>query len=83
MALDGRLVAVSVRLPAGAGKVELETPVVLFQTHPPRAVEHIDGPQYVVSPDGKKFLVNTVAEKTNSDTLNLILNWKGQPTVSR
>ena len=68
MALDGRLMAVPIRLRAEVHTVEASAPVPLFLTHPLKAVENIDGPQYVVSPDGQRFLVNTVAEKNERST---------------
>lgn len=36
----------------------------------------IDGQQYVVSPDGQRFLVNSAPEETNATPISLILNWK-------
>ena len=50
-------------------------PVPLLLTHPPLAVDHIDGQEYVVSPDGQRFLVNIVAQE-NTPPITLILNWK-------
>lgn len=44
-------------------------------THTPLAVDHIDGQEYVVSPDGQRFLVNTVVQET-TPPITLILNWK-------
>jgi serine/threonine protein kinase len=79
MALDGRLMAVPIRLPATGDTVEAGVPVPLFLTHVPRAVEHIDGPQYVVSPDGQRFLVNTLIESGDMPPITVILNWKPPP----
>jgi hypothetical protein len=33
--------------------------------------------QYVVSPDGERFLVSTLAEDAPSPPITLILNWAG------
>jgi hypothetical protein len=74
MALDGRLMAVSIRLPVSGLTVESETPTPLFPARPFRAVEHLDGPQYVVSPDGQRFLVNTVGDAT-APPIRVIVNW--------
>ena len=45
LALDGRLMAVSIRLPVSGPTVEAGTPAPLFPARPFRAVEHLDGPQ--------------------------------------
>ncbi len=78
MALDGRLVAVSIRLPVSGTTVEAGTPTPLFNARPFRAVEHIDGPQYVVSSDGQRFLVNTVGDAT-APPIRVVLNWRAAP----
>ena len=51
-----------------------DAPVPLFQAHPYRPVEHLDGPQYVVSPDGQRFLVNTVGDAV-VPPIRIILTW--------
>lgn len=76
MALDGRLMAVPIRLPVDGQTVDAGVPVPLFLAHPRRAIEHIDGPQYVVSPDGQRFLVNTIVEQGPTPPISVILNWK-------
>ncbi len=78
MALDGRLMAVSIRLPVSGPTVEAGTPTPLFPARPFRAVEHLDGPQYVVSPDGQRFLVNTVGDAT-APPIRVVLNWRAAP----
>ena len=75
MGLDGRLMAVPVRPSSDRQSLEAGTPIPLFQTHSPRAVEHIDGQHYVVSPDGQRFLVNT-AVTGDAIPISIILNWK-------
>ena len=47
-------------------KVEAGTPVALFSTPP--------GPEYAASPDGQRFLVNTITEEASPITV--LLNWK-------
>jgi hypothetical protein len=74
IALDGRLMAVSMRLPSSGPAVEAGAPTPLFQARPFHAVEHIDGPQYVVSPDGQRFLVNTVGDAA-APPIRVVLNW--------
>jgi hypothetical protein len=50
-------------------------PVPLFLTHPPKAVEIIDRPHYVVSAVGHRFLVDTIADETTVPPISLIVNW--------
>jgi hypothetical protein len=33
---------------------------------------------YVVTPDGKQFLVNTVIEEATASPVNVVVNWTGQ-----
>ena len=36
-------------------------------------------PQYVVAPDGQRFLMNTVVEDANTSPITVVLNWKVKP----
>jgi serine/threonine protein kinase len=75
--LDGRLVAAPIRLPSDSASVEAGASVPLMLTHLAVApVEIIDGAQYVVSPDGQRFLVNTAAQEATAPPISVILNWK-------
>jgi hypothetical protein len=74
IALDGRLMAVPLHLPATGENVQVKAPVALLTTHLPLAPEHLDGQQYIVSADGQRFLINTIAEEATSP-IKLILNW--------
>jgi dipeptidyl aminopeptidase/acylaminoacyl peptidase len=80
--LDESLTAVTVAL--RAGEVEVGVPVPLFKTSivPFRSISR---QQYVVSPDGQRFLIATTTEVSLSP-ITLILNWQanrnGVPTVS-
>lgn len=74
IALDGRLMAVPLRLPAVGKNAEVAAPVPLLLTHTPIAPEHLDGQQYIVSADGQRFLINTIAEEATSP-IKVILNW--------
>ena len=74
--LDGRLMAAPFRLGSNGQAVEPGTPASLFATRIP------GGPlqagfkqQYVVSPDGQRFLINSLMAATASP-ITLILNWK-------
>ena len=74
--LDGRLMAAPFRLGSNGQAVELGKPASLFATRIP------GGPlqagfkqQYVVSPDGQRFLINSLMAATASP-ITLVLNWK-------
>jgi Tol biopolymer transport system component len=75
VALDGRLMAVPVQLAADGRTFEAGAPVALFLTR----LFGIQGlnmrQQYMPSPDGQRFLVDTVTESVESP-VTVILNWK-------
>ena len=67
--LDKKLMAVEVK--AGSG-FEVGTPRVLFQTQ----VKASDfGRQYDVSPDGSRFLINTVVDNGKTEAITIVQNW--------
>jgi Tol biopolymer transport system component len=74
MSLDGRLMAVSFRAASDGRRVETGAPVPLFFA-PVGSVQDVGLAHYVVSPDGQRFLMDTVVEETGSP-ITLILNWK-------
>jgi dipeptidyl aminopeptidase/acylaminoacyl peptidase len=74
IALDGRLMAVPIQLTSGVQSVA-GTPVPLFITHIGGAIQRTDRQQYIVSPDCRQFLMNTVVEES-APPITLILNWK-------
>ena len=76
LAPDDRLMAVSLKL--NDNKVdEVGTPTALFPLHtrPPDTL----GPHFAVSPDGQRFLVNTIVGEGETAPLTVILNWKAKP----
>jgi serine/threonine protein kinase/Tol biopolymer transport system component len=76
VAADQRLT--SVRVTSGAnGKLVLGSPVPLFRTEFDSGF--LTRQQYVVSPDGERFLFNTATDATDPPSITLILNWKGRP----
>jgi Tol biopolymer transport system component len=77
IALDGQLMSVPIRYSTDGREVRPETPISLFATRVGGAVHSNDRQQYVVSNDGKRFLMNTLTEV--SSPISVILNWKGQP----
>jgi Tol biopolymer transport system component len=70
MAADRRLMAVPVTIGAA---LQPGPPAVLFETHLLDA-QSIGVPQYDVSPDGQRFLLN-VAKQTAAVPVTVVLNW--------
>ncbi len=69
MATDQKPMAVSMR--AGFS-LDPGTPKALFQV---RTATDFVGPEYDVSADGQRFLVNTLVDEEASPPLNVIVNW--------
>jgi Tol biopolymer transport system component/transposase len=80
IALDGRLMAVPVRLMIDSRRVEVGAPAPLFATRigGAAASQTVLRQQYVVSADGQRFLMSTVPEVTSSTPITVIMNWKPQ-----
>ena len=76
IALDGRLMAVPITLPAGEGSPEAGTPQGLFMTKIGGALQPASKAQYLVSDDGSRFLMNTILDRPAASPITLILNWK-------
>ena len=80
VALDGRLMAVPFHLASDGQTVEPGNPVPLFATRiPGGALQPALRQQYIVSPDGQRFLINSLTEDATSSPITLILNWKPRP----
>ena len=75
IALDGRLMAVPIQFASDGRSVQAGAPVPLFGTRVGGAVQNSSRQQYVVSPDGQRFLMNTLAEEGNASPITVILNW--------
>jgi len=75
IALDDRLMAVPIQVAANPQTVEPGSPIPLFITRVGGALQTIYRQQYMVSPDGQRFLMNTVTEEATSP-ITVILNWK-------
>jgi eukaryotic-like serine/threonine-protein kinase len=74
IALDGRLMAVPIRL-SNKETFEVADAVPLFDTHVGGALQSNYMQQYMVSPDGARFLMNTVVEETTMP-ITILLNWR-------
>jgi dipeptidyl aminopeptidase/acylaminoacyl peptidase len=72
--LDGQLVAVPVALSSSSRAFESGAAVPLFHARV-GAVQDISLPDYIVSPDGQRFLLDTVVEEAAAPIV-VILNWK-------
>ena len=59
--------------------VEAGEPVPLFDTHVGGAVQANLRQQYMVSPDGQRFLMNTFPDEALVSPITVILNWAGAP----
>jgi hypothetical protein len=80
IALDNRLMAVPIHLDTKREAVDAGAAVPLFTTHIGGAVQGPVNQQYIVSPDGQRFLMNTVAEEAVASPITVILNWKPRST---
>jgi serine/threonine protein kinase/WD40 repeat protein len=73
---DGKMMAVAVKAQAGAKPTfDARTPQPLFETH---LVQPIVNPlfEYDVTADGKRFLLDTVADAgSGTPLLNVVVNW--------
>jgi eukaryotic-like serine/threonine-protein kinase len=77
VALDGQMMAVPIRLDSNSQAVEAGAPIALFHTRGVGgAVRGVNRQQYVVSPDGQRFLINALSEESVVAPITLILNWK-------
>lgn len=75
IASDGTLTAVAFHGDSSPGQsVRIGSPTPLFFANV-GAFEDISLPHYVVSPDGQRFLMDTVVEE-NAAAITVILNWK-------
>jgi len=76
IAADQRLTSIRVTFGAN-GKLVLGTPVPLFRTEVDSSF--LPRQQYVVSPDGQRFLINAATDAIDPPSITMILNWKGRP----
>jgi len=76
VAADQRLISVRVT-PEASGKLVLHAPVPLFRTEFDSSF--LTRQQYVVSPDGQRFLFNAATDAIDPPSITLMLNWKATP----
>jgi hypothetical protein len=65
----------SSNLGAAGPSLNAGTPTPLFPTRGSRGIVSLDGQQYVVAPDGQRFLVNILPPDTTA-AITVILNWR-------
>jgi Tol biopolymer transport system component len=75
IALDNRLMAVPIQLASNAQTIGTGAASSLFVTRVGGAVSFPFKQQYDVSPDGQRFLMNTVTDEAAAP-ITVILNWK-------
>jgi Tol biopolymer transport system component len=78
IALDGRLTAVPIQIAPNTQAIDAGAPVPLFSTRVGGPLPFNNNQQYDVSPDGQRFLMNTIIEVTPSP-ITVTLNWKAKP----
>jgi Tol biopolymer transport system component len=76
IALDGRLMAVPIRIAPDGKTLDSGAPVPLFATSVGGAVQGRDRQQYVVSADGQRFLMSILPEDPSPSPITVILNFK-------
>jgi Tol biopolymer transport system component len=74
--LDDRLMAFPIRLSSDGQSVESGTPVPLFVTHIGGALPGTNRQQYMVSPNGQRFLMQVLTTEADTSPITLILNRK-------
>ena len=76
VAADDPLMAVPIRFAADQKSVEPGAPVKLFVTNVGSTAILKYRQQYMVSPDGQSFVMNSVAGDASASPITVILNWK-------
>jgi Tol biopolymer transport system component len=78
IALDGRLMSAAIKVSSDGQTVEAGACVPLFATKIGAALQLVSQPQYMVSPDGKRFLMNSLTGDTQTSPIAVLLNWKSK-----
>jgi Tol biopolymer transport system component len=68
--------AVSIRVASGSGKIEPGAPHALFRTDVGSTATQAYRQQYVVSPDGQSFIMNSAVREGSASPITVILNWR-------
>jgi len=80
VALDGMLTAVPMQIDSERHAITAGAPVSLFRTHIGGAVQSVvfERQQYMVAPDGQRFLMNTIIDTAATTPISLVMNWKAK-----
>jgi eukaryotic-like serine/threonine-protein kinase len=76
VAADDRLMAVPIRLPSNATTFEVGKPLWLSGTNIGGAIPGANRHAYMVAPDGRSFVINSVPEEAGASPITVIQNWK-------
>jgi eukaryotic-like serine/threonine-protein kinase len=79
VAADDRLMAVPIRFASNGQTIEPGTPVALFTTDVGSTAINTNRQQYMVAPDGRSFVLNSVLKQSGASPITVILNWKAKP----
>ena len=69
---DNQLMSVAIK--ATADRIEVGAPRALFAMQP-RPPVRLDAYPYDVTPDGQRFVVNTLVEDTAASNITVVHNW--------
>src|SRR5262247_3410548 len=83
IARDDRLTSVPIQFASNGNTANLGFPAPLFTTRVGGAVQSPDRPQYIVSRDGQRFLMNTITQEPVTSPITLVLNWRRNYDVWR
>ena len=78
VAADDRLMSVPIRFSADGQSVQPGLPVPLFVTTVGSTALNTNRHQYLVSPDGRSFVMNSLVEPPSGSPIMVILNWRPQ-----
>jgi hypothetical protein len=75
--LDGRLMSVPIHFASNGKSIEAPgSPAALFATH---GIPLDARPRYMVTSEGKLFVMHSFPEPTSASPVTIILNWKPKP----
>jgi len=79
IAADDRLMALAIGFSSDGTTAEFGTPTGLFATSVGSTAFNVYRQQYVVSPDGRSFVMNSIVGGGSASPITVILNWKPKP----
>jgi serine/threonine protein kinase len=81
--IDSRLMAVPIRFSRDGGSADPGAPRELFKTILSSAAGPTYKQQYMVSPDGQSFVMQSAIGERSPSPIGVILNWKPRPQTAR